>query len=376
MPRALALLTLPLLLACPPKATPTSDDTATSGGDDTATSTGQTTAVMTTVSMDYAVGSLATVGLNGWVTTTGLTATTGDSAVVVEGGLAYVLNRYGYDTVRVYEPGEWSVPLLEFSVGGTSEEESANPYDAAVCADLLFVSLYGRDWIGVYNVANGVLTGTVDLSAFADGDSVGPEPGAMVTRGDKLYIGMNRLNRDDGWIDTGGAVAEVDCATATVTASWDVAGNAALVEWSGEDRVLVQARAYGDMGGGLYAIDPAADTVTWLMDAADLGGEVSGVAAAGDAAIVTSLASDYSGYGIHCVDLETGEVTTAETTPQYLTTAAANDRGEAWIGAHWGWIDPESASPGVIVYDIAGCEALNPDSPIDVTLAPLDINFY
>lgn len=374
--RPLALLPLlPLLVACPPKAG--SGDESGAAPEDTGGSSGdgQQVAVMTTVSMDYAVGSLATVALDGWASAAQLTATTGDSTVVVEEGLVYVLNRYGYDTVRVYEPGAFSAPTLEFSVGSAGASESANPYDVALCGGHLFVSLYGRDWLGVYDPDTGVLTGTVDLSEFSDGDEVGPEPGAMTEVDGRLYVGMNRLDRAAGWTDAGGMVAEVDCEAKAVTASWEVGGNAAIVDWSGEDRVLVLAREYGEMAGGLYAVDPAADTVALLVRADGLGGTVSSVAPFGDQAIVTSLASDYASYGIYCADLATGAATALESTSQYLTTAAANDRGEAWVGAHWGWTDPDNAEPGVRVFDIASC-AERTTAPIDVVLAPLDIAFY
>ncbi|NOY28434.1 MAG: SMP-30/gluconolactonase/LRE family protein [Oligoflexia bacterium] len=365
-----------LLSGCVPSAL--RDDSGSTStlpdGGGSSNSAGQHTAVMTTVSMDYATGSLATVDLDSWAVDDSLTTVAGDAGLTVDDGLVIQLNRYGYDTVRLYTPGQWDAPDLELGVGDA--QGSTNPHDAAICQGRLFVTLYERDYIAIYDPTGGTLTGTVDLSAYDDADSSGPEPSGIVQRGDKLYVALERLDRDQGWVDAGGKVVEVDCSSGSATRAWDIGGNTRVFDWPDHDQILVGARAFGGMAGGIYALDPAADSVTLLADVEAGGESLYDVAAYGDGAIITTLSSDLSTYGIDCVDLGTGTITQLDQRTEFLQGIAGNDRGQAWIAASWGWTDPKSASPGVFVYDIPGCTSLTGDSPIALSLAPASIAFY
>ena len=112
-----------------------------------------------------------------------------------------------------------------------------------------------------------------------------------------------------------------------------------------------------------------------LTDLDAIGEAAVGIAVHGDAGLLITAALDYSHYAVHCVDMTTGDLVTAEETPSYLRAVQANDRGEAWIAAHWGWIDPDGAEAGVWVYDIAACAALT-DAPIQPSLGPSMVAFY
>ena len=233
--------------------------------------------------------------------------------------------------------------------------------------------LYGTDHLAIYDASGGTLTGTVDLSAYNDTDDVGPEPSSIVEVDGMLYVGLNRLNRDGGWVDDGGMVVEVDCDTEEATRAWDVGGNTQVHAWEGSGKVLATARAYDQDPSGLYVIDPAQGTVSNLIDT---GVEsLSSIAAFEDAAIAISLASDYSSYDVHCIDLTTGDLTTLEQTTSYLTSARANDLGEAWITASNSWIDPKAPS-GLFVYDIASCSSLTGSDALELSLAPNSVAFY
>ncbi len=384
-------LLLPSLLlalaACAPKAktddtgagpeadadTDTDTDTDTDADADTDTDTdtdtdAQTTAVVATVASDYSTGSFATVSLDDWTVNDELFVTSGDPAVSADEGMVFQINRYGSDTMRMYEPGTWDAPVWE-----TALEDGSNPHEARVCDGKVFTTLYGADSIGVYDPSTGNLAGAVDLSGFADSDATGPEADTLVELDGKLYVAMNRLNRDAYWADEGGVVAEVDCSGETVSASWSVGGNTTVHPWPGQDgELLVLARAYGDDASGIYALDPAADTVSYIggLD----GYDPIGIAAWGDRAIVAGLASDWSSYAIACVDLGTGETLSLDTTNSYITDVAVNDRGEAWLAAGPSWLDPD-ADAGLFVYDIATCTEMD-GSPIGLSLYPMSVAFY
>ncbi len=354
------------------------DGGAGDGGADGGSTGTQTTAVIATLAQDYSTGSLAEVSVSDWTVTDEITTTSGDPLVSVDDGYVFQINSYGYDTVRMYTPGDYSAPVMELSVGtsGPGPNPSTNPYDAHICDGKLFVSLYGRDYLPWYDPSSGLLGGTVDLSAYADGDSSGPEASQMVERGGKLYVGLNRLDRNSGWSTVGGKVVEIDCESGAVTNDWDVAGNTQVFDWEGHSEVLAGGSAYGKQGGGLYVIDPAADTVSQVLDFDADEQNISAVAARGSKAVVVTSAWDYSGYSVYCADLSAGTTSLAETFVEYLTDAAANDHGEAWVAANWGWIDPDAATAGAMVYDIETCTSLTGDSPIATSLAPNSIAFY
>ena len=335
-------------------------------GMDTGGTDAQSMAVVTTRSSDGESGSFATIALDDLSVNDQLFVVAGDAAVTADAGQIFQMNRLGTDTARMYTPGEWTAPQWEREL-----PDNSNPGAADVCGGRLFIALYGTDTLGVYDPATGNQTGVVDLSLFSDGDEVGPEPGTLVEVDGKLYVGMNRLDRENYWTDAGGAVAEVDCQTNKVIRSWDVGGNTRVAPWPGTGQLLVIARPFGDDDGGIYALDPASGP-TYLTGIK--GEEIVGVAATSTHAIAISLAADFSHYARHCIDLQSGKVTETTQTQSFYTNALANDRGEAWITAGPSWLD-DTAPQGIFIFDIDTCSE-RAGSPLTLSLAPSDISFY
>lgn len=325
-------------------------------------------ALVVTVSRDYATGSFATIDLDSHEVCDERFVTSGDPGVAASGGVVYQFNRFGFDNLRAFTPGEWSRPQWERELG-----DASNPQDVALCAGRLFVSLYGRSELAILNPDTGDQLDAVDLSAFDDGDGVGPEPGGLVVQDDQLFVGMNRLDRENGWVDAGGAVAQIDCDSGAVVQSWSVAGDTRVKPWLEGEGVLAAGRPFGDQAGGLWAVVDGAPRL--LIDDALLDGELAGVAAFGDRAILTSLADDYTTYGVWCADLGAGTVSPLGSSTSFLTDLSANERGEAWLAAHWGWQDPEGSVAGLSVYEIAACTELTADAPLTLSLAPYAVSF-
>jgi hypothetical protein len=353
--------------ACAPTAdVPGADESYGADGGDDSGASGSVHAYVTTASSDYATGAFATVDMDDLAVQDELFPVAGDASAVATGGLVFQLNRFGYDTVRRYTPGEWTVPDWEVEVGDLS-----NPVDAEVCDGRLFVSLYGTDHLGIYNVDTGLVSGAVDLSAFADGDGVGPEPAAMVQVGGRLYVGLNRLDRTDGaWSDAGGMVVEVDCAAGQVTDSWDVGGNTEVYDaWDGQ--VVVGARAFGDQSGGIWVVQPGGGAAL-VVDLDAVGQDAVGAAVWGDRAVVLTMAADYSGHGVHCLDLTTGELDGSADSNAFLSGVVTDGAGEAWVTAGWSWLDPEGERPGIDRYDVDTCARVG--APIRFSLAPSSVS--
>ncbi|TNE87603.1 MAG: hypothetical protein EP330_18070 [Deltaproteobacteria bacterium] len=322
---------------------------------------------MTTVADDYSTGSFATVSLDDWTVSDELFVTSGDPTLAASGDAVYQINRYGYDTIRKFAPGSWTEPVWEKELA-----DNSNPHAAVECGGSLFISLYETSSLAVHDPATGNLQGTVDLSAYDDGDGVGPEPSSLAVLGDKLYVGLQRLDRnDDFWSSVGGRVVEVDCATRTATQSWNAGGSTKVAPW-GDDKLLVLASAFDTDPGGIYSLEPSGAGLTHLLTIEGEG--LGSIAAAGDKAVVTSTASDYSHFGLHCVDLSVPEVSSSETGVKLFGGAKANDRGEAWVTLGPSWLD-STAPTGLVVYDIATCSEQT-ETPIATSLAPNAVSFY
>ncbi len=367
MRRHIPCITALLLVGCPPVAT-LDDSGPDTTPDDTGPSDGEhRRAVVATVASDYSTGSFASVSLDDWSVADELFVTSGDPAVSASQGSVFQLNRFGYDTVRRYQAGSWGAPLWEQAL-----EDHSNPYVARICDGAVFVTQYDTAGVAVLDLDTGERLGTVDLGAWADADSVGPEPSTLVEHEGMLYAGLNRLDRDQGWIDAGGAVVEIDCAARAATRSWAAGGNTTVHPWPDSGKLLVLARAFGDDPGGVYALDPAADSLEHLLSVE--GEELTHIGAVGDQALATSLATDWSHNAHHCIDLAEAALRSSETTDSYITAMASNDRGEAWVALGVSWMDPH-APTGLMVYDIAGCSALS-EQPIGLSLYPVGIDFH
>ena len=355
------LITALTLGAC--GASSNGEETPTAGT--TPTPAGALTAVIATVSEDYSVGALATVNTDTMALQDTLTDISGDPAVVYSGGYLCQINRYSYDNVRVYEPGAWSAPLTEFAL-----DDFANPHDIEVCEGLAFITEYGTSKVAIYDPTDGSLQGSISLAEFDDGDGT-PEASDIV-KGDngKLYIGLENLDRNDGWASVGGKILEVDCATKAITQSWDVSSPSLFQNPLDPSNIIV-----AESGAGLRVLDTSTGTLSEVKLAqADTGVSILGVAAYGEKSVVITADPSYT-YGIGCVDLGTWTFQEAESTGNYLIDISGNANGQAWISARSHWSDPEGPK-GVIVYDTDTCTSLTPGGPFETLLAPFSIAFY
>jgi hypothetical protein len=350
---------LALVIGCNPPLNldPTDDDTGDADGPD------HSVAVVTTT--DFVVGSLATIGLDGRGVSDDLAPTTGDPRVSVEEGRVLQVNGLGFDTVSVFQPGQWSAPLTQFSVGA-----GANPHDVAVVDGEAFVTLYDRAEIAVFDLATTHRTGTVDLAAWADDDGL-PEVATIVELGGLLYIALQRLDRDNGWAPDEGRVVQVDPASRAVTKSWEVGPNPTLHEHPGEPETLVvRTGTYATLNGGLQVLDPGLDQLgAMVLETATLGYAIADyVESPSGNGLLIAEHMDFT-YSVKCFEWG-AEITDGEATADWLAGIAVNDRGEAWIAQR-----SFAGSGGLVVWDVDTCTRLTTD-PIETTLPPYRIAFY
>ncbi len=380
-----------LLLACPPvieddsgAPSDTAEDTAAeTGGEtgDTAEDSGwvgpdYSTAVLTTVSDDYASGVLATVNLDTWAITDNIVTTPTDNGVVAEDGKVYILGRYGYDYVRVYDQGSYAAPIAEFSVG-----DYANPADVALCGGKLYVSLYGSSSLNTYDPSTYLLNGAVDLSGYADADGI-PEVYGMVERGNTLYVALQQLDSTTyPWMPAGGMVAAIDCATGTVNQTWNGLANVSLHEWPGHDAMLARTGVYFNadysvaLDGGVQVLDPATGLGNALLSESVLGENIADLVMVDDVhgfVLTVDAASTYTAW---CWNVETSETVELYSTTSYLQGVDADDKGNAWVVARQSWADPASQG-GIVTVDAVACTPGTETWHQDFTFAPYALAFF
>lgn len=328
-----------------------------------------TTAVVTTVSADYSSGALATIDLSDWTVTDEITVLGTDTVVSAGDDYVYVMARSSADYVRVYEPGSWDEPLVEIGLAA-----GANAQDAELCDDKLFVSLYGVNYMGIYDLDTGTLSGTVDLSPYEESIDGTPESYSMVELDGQIYVALQQLRN---WSPAGGMVAQIDCASGTVVADWEVGDNPSITALD-ETRLLVNTGAYGDSStGGLAVLDTAKGSLSDVLVSEDsVGRDLNDVAVVGDSALVAASNTDYSGYSLYCLDLTSWTMSLAADLSSYVPGLAASSSGHVLVPAQAAtWLDPKSSS-GIMVWDPATCTELTDGDWISTALNPNSIAFY
>ena len=330
------MITVLTLLAC--------TDTKTT---DTAPSTelGSNGIIMATVAMDYSVGALATFDLDSQTLTENIASVSGDPVIIMDGGWLWQLNRYQYDTLRKYDPDNLQVPVAEASLA--SEVGSSNPHDASVCSDQLFVSLYGENRIPILDQASLEQINDIDISEWADADGTA-EASSMVVVDDQLYVGLQRLDRNNNFEPGTSVSLQIDCPSQSVVNSWEMGSNVDLIEW--DDGVAMVTQSTDNLEAGVLAWDGTDWTRVWTAD-----GNMSATEYKDNRLFYSSLNTSQTEYVLHCVDVTSGTQSTSDAWSEYITDLLIEDSTTGWVGAHWGWNDPSSSDPGLYQIDLDTC---------------------
>lgn len=145
---------------------------------------------------DYSTGSCSVIYLDGAYTTLrNVTSTHSDAVARYFGGLIYIVNRMGGDNIQVLDPEDAFSTKRQFSVGTGSD-----PHDIAFAsASKAYVSRGNETDLLIVDPSTGAQLGVIDLSTFADGDGI-PEMDCMLLSGDRLFVSVQRLDRDNYWL--------------------------------------------------------------------------------------------------------------------------------------------------------------------------------
>ena len=169
--------------------------------DDKVTITTHSAAIISTVASDYSGSDVQVVDLitGGFNVSSGILPSDQSDFTVVSGSAAfYHIGKYNIDTISRYSIDDTAVSQYTYSVKNDAEDATANPYTIVEFSDTkAFVVRYNSDKVWVVNPTAAIEAdfkiGEIDLSAYNDGGN-DPEAFGAVIIGNKLFVGMQRLD--------------------------------------------------------------------------------------------------------------------------------------------------------------------------------------
>lgn len=325
------------------------------------------------VSSDYTVGTLGTMTEAGELAGERL-PTSGDSVVVAEGARVFLLDRAA-NVVRAYDEGQLEAPSWETNVG-----DGANPVGVATCGGRVFVSRYFLPSLLVLDVATGLPLGSVDLSAFDDGDGSPEAESLIAAPNGKLYVTLNQLDylRTFSSADGSGTLLEVDCQRLAVTRSWDTGpspratpvGEGAKIALFGGDYFTADRRGPA-LDGGLWVFDTAAGTLgAPLITDASAGGNVGNVVLREDGLGLYTVDDGFR-WTVNCFDSVDGRSLGSFDPSAYVHDAVAAPDGAIWLVQRSPYAG-EAGEVGFVRVDPTDCSH---GEPVRGTLEPYGIAF-
>ena len=329
---------------------------------------------------DFSSGSLANIQFGPPRTvSTNVAGVSSDAALRYFDGLLYVVNRLGFDNIKVLDPAQNFATVQEFSVGNGS-----NPHDIEFLSPTkAYVARYESPDLWIVNPQTGQHTGTLSLAAFADADGI-QEIDHLALRNGRLFVSIQRLDRNNFFAPTDSSqIVVIDPATdAVVDVDLGAGGDQGIIlpfqnpttelatDPAGQ-LVLGCAGNYGVLDGGVARVDPIALALaaTEITEGA-LGGDVNDVAllTGQRGFVVISDASFTTILKAYHRDAGTVQSTLYSTPGFYLADIEVNDQDELWV------CDRTFSNPGVRVFDGVSGTPLTV-SPLNVGLPPQDIVF-
>ena len=367
--------------------------TMVTGCDQISKGGGSGSAVGFVVTSNFSVGNLSTVTTTDPREVTpdilGSTGIHSDSVIRVFGGLVYILQRFGSNSIVVIDPADPSSPIANYTTNDlASNPPQSNPVDMEfVSSSKAYVSRQGLNTILIVDPITGDQLGTIDLSMFADSDGL-VEMDQMVIVNGLLYISLQRLDQDQLFGEQAANdsfVVVIDTDTdQIVDLDSDDPGNQAIVlqgrnPFHGMVYLASTNRIYlttagnfnmVDNFGGIEVLDP--DTMTtegFIFTDNQLGGTVGSLAVLNDVvAYATILTASFENFVVP-FSLSSQKIDSPLTgmSTSFIPSLALDPFGFLYVA------DQDFANPGLQVFDTMTNEKV--EGPLDTGLPPFEIAF-
>ena len=205
-------------------------------------------------------------------------STHGDDEVRYYKGKVYILNRFGYDLIEVFDAEDNFNKVFEFSTGS-----GTNPYDIAfISENKAYVTCYDSTDLLIVDPTSGEHIGTIDLSEYADDDGI-PEMCKMVEfkffGKSRVYVTIQRLNRSAWFAPTDKSyIVEIDGDKDTVIRAIQLTGlNPSTAPILDGIHILVGEAGswFNSEDGGIERINIFTNEAEgFIISEADLGGNI------------------------------------------------------------------------------------------------------
>ena len=289
----------------------------------------------------------------------------------------YVINRLGADNILVLDQGDLRTPLIQFSVGNGS-----NPQDIEVIsATKAYVTGLARADVAIFNPQDGTELGTIDLSAFADGDGL-PELTQMVQSGSRIYVLAQRL---ENFVPVGTSyLVIIDTDTDTIVDTDDTTDGVQAVELTapnpnaivgiGSRLVVSEVSSFGDRVGGIEVFDLTAGggvaSLGLVVDEQALNGDLNGIAMVDENSGFALISDENFANYVVPFDLATGVVGERLSGLSTGFIQSMEVDGNRLIVGDRGTFDAPEAS-GLMIFDVDTKEFIA--GPISTGLPPASI---
>ena len=334
-----------------------------------------------TTTTDYTTGSSSVIRLDGSYTNNNdVTSVCSDAVSRYYGGMVYVVNRMGCDNIQVLDPTSGFSTRIQFSVGNGS-----NPIDIAFLTETkAYVTRNESNELWIVDPTSGDHTGTIDLSSFADGDGI-CEMDHLFMMGDRLFVTIQRVDRDNWWLPVGDSyVAVIDCAADTLIDTDPLSPGKQSILLTGTNpfndiqhdpatnRLYVSCvGTWGVADGGVEIINPYTyESEGYIITESAGGGDIT------DAEMLSAV----KGYAI---------IATPSFFTELISFNPATGTKTGTIYAPGDWVlndieispdgdlfvaDQTATNPGIWIYGTGTDTLITPD-PINLGLPPFDICF-
>ena len=134
----------------------------------------------------------------------------------------------------------------------------------------------------------------------------------MVVVDDQLYVGLQRLDRNNGFDPGTSAALQIDCSSQSVVNSWEMGSNIELIEW--DDGVAMVTQSTDSLEAGVLVWDGTDWNRVWTAD-----GNMSATEYKDNQLFYSSLNTSQTEYVLHCVNVTGGTQSTSDAWSEYIT---------------------------------------------------------
>lgn len=338
-------------------------------------------AIVASASCDFTTGGIADVSVPDLaVVGHRIGATEADAVVRAIDGRVFAINRFGGSSVQELDPSEDLATLWRCSVGAGS-----NPHDFVLVApNKGYVTRYDATSLVVVDPSVGptcenFVIGSIDLAPYADADGI-PEMDQMVLVGDRLFVSIQRLNRDDFFRPaSSGALLVIDTNTDSVTDVVELEITNPFAETKGlvyderSARIWIggPGTLFSDLtDGGIESVDTVTlESLGVALDGGDVGGDLLDFVIVGSRRAFAIVADESFVASVVDVELETGQVSAPLlSSAQNVSDIELTADGKLWV------VDRDCFDPGLRVFSIGSGEELTSE-PVYSGLTPLSLDF-